>query len=116
MPGREQSQAIGACDLLQGIHLAQVCARRLFQHDVLARFECSACQRISSLRRSTKGDGIDFRFGVQQRIDVAIIAYILHLRVLACTRDKPEAGTIGDGRQMLIARDLANAYDGKRKH
>ena len=111
MPGREQREATLARERFQYGHFAERRARRLLEHHVLAGFERGARLRVAHLRRRAQRHGVGFALGGQQRAQIAIVAHAGDFRVAARARGQLETRFGVDRRQMLVARNLADADD-----
>ena len=66
---------------------------------------------IADLRRLAQDDGIHVGFARQHRAEIGIVVHPFALRVAAGDGDQIDAVDLGDRGQMLVAGDLAQAYE-----
>ena len=113
MPAGEQRQALFIGAPFEVLHFAEGGARRLFEEDVLAGGECRMGCFVAVLRRHAQRNGIDVRHGFQHRADGRIARDALHRAVTARGGRQFVAAVGGDGGEVLVADDLADADDGE---
>lgn len=118
MPAGKQRRALFCGKRLEVGDFAQRRAGWLFQEDVLAGDERLISGLVAVLRRHAERNGIDRRLGVEHRLDRRIAVDAFDSAMAAGRGDELEIGILGDGGEMLVADDLADADDGEidRRH
>ncbi len=111
MPAGEERDAFLRGERLEVLDLADRRAGRLLQEDVLAGFESRAGRLMPHLRRLAKRHGVDLDTGSQHFLDGGKIGDAVDRRVAAGGCDEAVVAVLGEGGQMLVADDLADADD-----
>jgi hypothetical protein len=111
MPAGEQRDAVCRRQCFQVLDLADRGAGRLFQKDMLFCFECRPRGVVAELRRHAERYGLEFRHGVEHRLDIRKIRDAVHLAVPAGGGGEQVVAVLGQGRQVLVANNLSHADD-----
>jgi hypothetical protein len=112
MPGRKQRPPGTRGQRDQRIEFADAGARRLLQHHVLAACERRRGLGAPHLRRRAQRHRIDRRTVAEQFFQRGEMRHIRQPGIAAGDRGKRHAIGSGDGGNVLITRDLAQADDG----
>ena len=112
MPAGEERDACLGGEPLQVLDLADGGARRLFHEDVLAGLDGRARRLVAELRRHAQRHGVDADVGGEHFLDRREIGDAVDGGVAAGRGDQIEVAIAGDGRQVLVANDLADADNG----
>src|SRR5262245_7673924 len=107
MPAGEKRDASRASEIGECLDIGHRGARRLLEKDMFACVECTPGRGIPNLRRLTQHDGIQAGLARQHLVEIAIVRHAFTRGVTA--RDGHQLGTFrpGDGRDMLVAGNLA---------
>ena len=117
VPGGHQHPALFRSEALQVGKLRKRRRRRFFEHHVLAGGERLAGDPVAHLRRRADGDG--FEVGrLRQQLGMIAERERVPDRQPALARDRRELEgvALGDDRQMLVLRDLAEPDDADAMH
>jgi hypothetical protein len=85
---------------------------RLFEHHVFAGAQREQRGVKVRLRRCADGDAVQFGHASQQGLDVRITSQSIDRRIAAGAGDELEVAIGGERRDVLVARDLADADQG----
>jgi hypothetical protein len=118
VPGGLQGQAAFGGGQAQVLDLAQRRAGRLFQHHVLAGRQGQVGQGVARLGRGAQRHRVDRHVAGQQLGQGREVRDAVEVGVAADDGDQFEAVVGGDGGQVLVAGDLAQADEGEadRRH
>ena len=109
MPGLEQGAPAARRLIGQQRNLPRGGRRRLFQHHVFARAQRGERRVEMRLRRRADGNAMQIGDRGQHGLEVRKVRDSVHRRIAACAGRQLEARVRAQRRNVLIARDLADA-------
>ncbi len=109
VPGGEQAQPFVLRERLKRMDLGQRRARGFFEHHVAARVQRGTGAGVADLRRRAEADRVDVRPGRQQRLERVEILDPVYAARAADRGGQLERVRRGEGRDVLVAGDLADA-------